>query len=141
MADNYQKFSTFIEGVCNKFGCKEAVRPLQEGFSALCEANGITAGRYAFGMVDEEAKNLLGNQDIEGFKDYVRANSSSVFRDAAMAKFATAEKLAKDKGPVDDMVVTRVLVDDPKEKLVLLRKEPEQPGTIDNGYFYYAAMV
>ena len=58
-----------------------------------------------------------------------------------MAKFATAEELAKDKGQVDDMVVTRVLVDDPKEKLVLLRKEPEQPGTIDNGYFYYAAMV
>ena len=78
MADNYQKFSTFIEGVCTKFGCTAAAHPLQEGFMALCEANGITAGRYAFGMVDEEAKNLLGNQDIEGFKDYVRANSSSV---------------------------------------------------------------
>lgn len=32
-------FNTFIESICTQCGCKEAVAPLQEGFSALCEAD------------------------------------------------------------------------------------------------------
>lgn len=31
--------SAFIESVCAELGCRELARPLQEGFSALCEAD------------------------------------------------------------------------------------------------------
>jgi hypothetical protein len=34
-----KSYHTFIESVCNKFGCTDAIHPLQEGFSALCEAD------------------------------------------------------------------------------------------------------
>lgn len=37
--NSFQKqYQTFIESVCTKFGCPEAIRPLQEGFSAMCES-------------------------------------------------------------------------------------------------------
>jgi len=37
--NSFQKqYQTFIESVCTKFGCVDAIRPLQEGFSAMCEA-------------------------------------------------------------------------------------------------------
>ena len=32
------QYKAFIESVCAEFGCTDAIRPLQEGFTALCEA-------------------------------------------------------------------------------------------------------
>ena len=32
------QYKAFIESVCAEFGCTDAIRPLQEGFAALCEA-------------------------------------------------------------------------------------------------------
>ena len=40
MTGTQEKFNTFLESVCSQFGCKDAIRPLQEGFAALCEASG-----------------------------------------------------------------------------------------------------
>ena len=34
-----KSYHAFIESVCNEFGCTDAIHPLQEGFSALCEAD------------------------------------------------------------------------------------------------------
>lgn len=34
-----KSYSSFVESVCKQFGCTDAIRPLQEGFSALCEAD------------------------------------------------------------------------------------------------------
>lgn len=34
-----KSYHSFIESVCNEFGCTDAIHPLQEGFSALCEAD------------------------------------------------------------------------------------------------------
>ena len=31
-------FNTFIESICSQYGCKDAIKPLQEGFGALCES-------------------------------------------------------------------------------------------------------
>ena len=37
--DKYQKiYAAFMESVCEKFNCKEALPELKEGFQALCEA-------------------------------------------------------------------------------------------------------
>jgi hypothetical protein len=33
------QYKAFIESVCAEFGCTDAIRPLQEGFAALCEAD------------------------------------------------------------------------------------------------------
>ena len=33
-----KQYQTFIASVCTQFECKDAIAPLQEGFSALCEA-------------------------------------------------------------------------------------------------------
>ena len=33
------QYKAFIESVCTEFGCTDAIRPLQEGFAALCEAD------------------------------------------------------------------------------------------------------
>jgi len=38
-------FKTFIESTCTKFGCTEMIAPLQEGFSALCEAENVNGAR------------------------------------------------------------------------------------------------
>jgi hypothetical protein len=32
-------YHSFVESVCKQFDCTDAIRPLQEGFSALCEAD------------------------------------------------------------------------------------------------------
>lgn len=32
-----KSYDSFIESVCKQFDCTDAIRPLQEGFSALCE--------------------------------------------------------------------------------------------------------
>ena len=32
------KYRAFIESICSKYGCKDAISPLQEGFAALCES-------------------------------------------------------------------------------------------------------
>ena len=38
--NNYQKsYTAFMESVCNKFNCKEALPALNEGFKAFCEAS------------------------------------------------------------------------------------------------------
>ena len=34
-----KSYHSFIESVCAEFGCTDAIHPLQEGFSALCEAD------------------------------------------------------------------------------------------------------
>ena len=34
-----KSYRAFIESVCTEFGCTDAIRPLQEGFSALCETD------------------------------------------------------------------------------------------------------
>jgi hypothetical protein len=34
-----KSYRAFIESVCTEFGCTDAIRPLQEGFSAMCEAD------------------------------------------------------------------------------------------------------
>lgn len=51
-----KSYHAFIESVCTELGCMELARPLQEGFSALCEASGIF-------MPDEIAQKTL---DIGG---------------------------------------------------------------------------
>ena len=33
-----QLYSEFIKAICESYGCSDAIRPLQEGFAALCEA-------------------------------------------------------------------------------------------------------
>ena len=38
MNSSEQQYQTFIASVCTQFECKAAIAPLQEGFSALCEA-------------------------------------------------------------------------------------------------------
>ena len=35
-----KSYHAFIESVCTEIGCMELARPLQEGFSAWCEASG-----------------------------------------------------------------------------------------------------
>lgn len=37
MNSRQKTFKAFIESTCTKYGCKEAIAPLQEGFAALCE--------------------------------------------------------------------------------------------------------
>lgn len=39
MQGTYATYRAFIESVCTELGCSELVRPLQEGFSVLCEAD------------------------------------------------------------------------------------------------------
>jgi hypothetical protein len=39
-----KSYSSFVESVCKKFDCTEAIRPLQEGFAALCEAGDRMSG-------------------------------------------------------------------------------------------------
>lgn len=34
-----KSYRSFVESVCAEFGCTDAIRPLQEGFGALCEAD------------------------------------------------------------------------------------------------------
>ena len=34
-----KSYHFFVESVCGEFGCTGAIRPLQEGFGALCEAD------------------------------------------------------------------------------------------------------
>ena len=42
-----KSYNAFIESVCNEFGCTDAIHPLQEGFSALCESVGDRIGELA----------------------------------------------------------------------------------------------
>jgi hypothetical protein len=42
-----KSFHTFIESVCNEFGCTDAIHPLQEGFSTLCESVGGRIGELS----------------------------------------------------------------------------------------------
>ena len=39
-----KSYSSFIESVCKQFDCTDAIRPLQDGFSALCEAGDRMSG-------------------------------------------------------------------------------------------------
>jgi hypothetical protein len=39
MQDIRESYRIFIETVCKQFDCTDAIQPLQEGFSALCEAS------------------------------------------------------------------------------------------------------
>jgi hypothetical protein len=39
MNGTQEKFNTFLESVCSQYGYTDAIRPLQEGFAALCEAD------------------------------------------------------------------------------------------------------
>lgn len=34
-----KSYNSFIESVCKRFDCTDAIRPLQNGFAALCEAD------------------------------------------------------------------------------------------------------
>jgi len=34
-----KSYSSFVESVCKHLNCTDAIRPLQEGFTALCEAD------------------------------------------------------------------------------------------------------
>ena len=36
-----KSYHVFIESVCGELGCRELARPLQEGFTAFCEASGM----------------------------------------------------------------------------------------------------
>lgn len=38
MTDLQIHYHCFIESVCNKFCCSDAIKPLQKGFNALCES-------------------------------------------------------------------------------------------------------
>lgn len=39
MATKQESYRAFMESVCNKFNCKEALPALTEGFNAFCEAS------------------------------------------------------------------------------------------------------
>lgn len=48
-----KSYRAFIESVCNKIGCTDAIHPLQEGFAALCEADtGDTRNGSAWNTVE-----------------------------------------------------------------------------------------
>ena len=39
-----KSYHVFIESVCNEFGCTDAIHPLQDGFTTLCEAGDRMSG-------------------------------------------------------------------------------------------------
>lgn len=48
-----KSYRAFIESVCKRFDCTDAIRPLQEGFAALCEADaGDTRNGSAWDTVE-----------------------------------------------------------------------------------------
>lgn len=56
--------NVFIESVCDELGCRELARPLQEGFSAICEASD---SRQSMPLPEE-----LQNTIVDGFKYAIR---------------------------------------------------------------------
>lgn len=53
MNGTYETYRAFIETVCKRFDCTDAIRPLQEGFAALCEADtGDTRNGSAWDTVE-----------------------------------------------------------------------------------------
>lgn len=39
-----KSYISFVESVCKQFECTDAIRPLQEGFAAMCEAGDRMSG-------------------------------------------------------------------------------------------------
>jgi hypothetical protein len=41
MDKKQQMYAAFMEGVCDKLNCKDALPILQKGFEAFCESTGV----------------------------------------------------------------------------------------------------
>ena len=67
MQGNYATYSAFIESICSQYGCKDAIQPLQEGLSALCEASGMDG---KIGNFDIDEVMLHSNYGAHGEPEY-----------------------------------------------------------------------
>lgn len=144
MSSKQVKFNAFLESVCNQFGCRDALRPLQQGFSALCEAFDYHTGElpraerncYTFVQgnctikdmpISEITKDVVDKKNIHLDRDdysYYRCMS------AAEATKAMREQKAccpSDKGWV-------VIYSSPKEFIAA-------KDTKNNGVFVYQAKL
>lgn len=48
MDKKQQMYAAFMEGVCDKLNCKDALSALQKGFQAFCEAGGVASADYRY---------------------------------------------------------------------------------------------
>lgn len=118
-------------------GLLEAVELLYRTCEQKAQLESATSesGRFAFGILDEEGKQVLAEKGVDAFKYYVEQRSFSKFRSAFEAKVAAMEKTLADGGYMG-MKLARVLVDKPDEKLVLLK---EGEGAIAVYHYFYVA--
>ena len=137
----------FLEGVGNTIiACgqpdevKERMMDTLGKYASLTEAADTIATRWAEGHLDDTDRQLLANGDIEGFKKRVMERTQMAYRWEAQAKFDEIANLATTKnGKFKEYTVSRILIDSPDEKLLLLKPAGTAPANAPG--FLYAAKV
>ena len=87
-----KSYSAFIESVCKRFDCADAIRPLQDGFAALCEADtGDTRSSSAWDTVERihlyHAANPRMDTDINLDSLWATRQKDSVTREDVIGQF------------------------------------------------------
>lgn len=109
-------------------------------YASLTEAADTIATRWAEGHLDDTDKQFLSTGNIEGFKKHVLERTQMAYRWEAQAKFDEIANLATTKnGKFKDYTVSRVLINSPDEKLLLLAPAGNAPANAPG--FLYAAKV
>lgn len=92
MTSMQKSYRSFVESVCKKFDCTEAIRPLQEGFAALCEADmGDTRNGSAWDTVEwihvNHAADPRMDMDIKLDSLWATRQKDSVTRQDVIGRF------------------------------------------------------
>lgn len=88
----HKKYHAFIESECTRLGCKDVIKPLQEGFTALCEADtGDTRNGSAWDTVERihvyHAADPRMDMDINLDSLWATRQKDSVTREDVIERF------------------------------------------------------
>ena len=87
-----ETYSTFIETICTKYNCGDAIQPLKDGFAALCEADmGDTRNGSAWDTVERihvcHAADPRMDMDIKLDSLWATRQKDSVTREDVIGRF------------------------------------------------------
>ena len=81
MTNSQKKYTAFLESVCNKFSCPEAIPALKEGFRAFCEAAFCEGTGQAYQRYT--ADNLVDNlENVMNKKGYIVDTNPNQYPDS-----------------------------------------------------------
>lgn len=121
MNNKHQSYVAFMESVCNKFNCPEAIPALKEGFKAFCEA------AYNSVRMDQDTRTVYFGDDNQGERfpasSYMQARHK--LRNEGNAE-PTAEELRNEVLNICGAPLSQEEVDSRRGMVVQSRAEDDQ---------------